>query len=155
MSVEEQIRSEKESLIEFLKRKYTPGVKFYQWFTAFSTRRRDDGTIEHCYSAVGPRVTQDIINGLHNEEISIDDYVFTCSKFWADCNVFRPSWFTIQNHRRKRHIINCELRKNIRSKDKRRRERNECKRKLYNFLNTQKDKINEKDTLFMCMHWYH
>lgn len=111
MSIDERARFSKECLIDFLKHKYVPGAKFYRWHTLSNTRRCDDGTIERYYTAVGPRVAQDIINGLHNEEISIDDYVFTCSKFWADCNVFRPSWFTIQNHRRKRHIINCELRK--------------------------------------------
>ena len=128
MNIDERIKFGKESLIKSLKCKYTPGVKFYQWFTQFSTRHRDDGTIEHCYSAVGPRVTQDIINGLHNEEISIDDYVFTCGKFFADCNVFRQSWFTIRNHILKRHKINCELRKNIRSKDKRKKTRKEAKK---------------------------
>lgn len=111
MSIDERARFSKECLIDFLKHKYVPGAKFYRWHTLSNTRHCDDGTIERYYTAVGPRVAQDIINGLHNEEISIDDYVFTCSKFWADCNVFRPSWFTIQNHRRKRHIINCELRK--------------------------------------------
>lgn len=133
MSVDERIRFGKESLIEFLKRKYTPGLKFYRWHTLSNTRRCDDGTIERCYLAVGPKVAQSIINGLHNEELSIDEYVFTCGQLWADCNVYRPPWFTIQNHRRERHKINCELRKNIRSKDKRRKNRKECKRKLYNF----------------------
>lgn len=140
MSIEEQIRSEKESLIEFLKCKYTPGVKFYQWFTAFSTRRRDDGTIERCYLAVGPKVVQDIINGLHDEEISIDEYVFTCGQLWADCNFYRPSWFTVQNHRKERHITNCKLRKSIRSKDIRRRNRIVCKHKLYTIFNTKRTK---------------
>ncbi len=140
MSVDERIRFGKESLIEFLKRKYTPGLKFYRWHTLANTRRCDDGTIERCYLAVGPKIAQSIINGLHNEELSIDEYVFTCGQFWADCNVYRPPWFTIQNHRRERHKINCELRKNIRSKDKRRKNRKECKRKLYNFLNTKRTK---------------
>ena len=131
MSVYERIRFGEESLIEFLKRTYVPGVKFYRWHTLFNTRCCGDGTIERCYSAVGPRVTQDIINGLHNEEISIDDYVFTCGKFFADCNVFRQSWFTIRNHILKRHKINCELRKNIRSKDKRKKTRKEAKKAKY------------------------
>ena len=138
MSIEERARFSKESLIDFLKHKYVPGAKFYRWHTMSNTRRRDDGTIERYYIAVGPKITQDIIDGLHNEELSIDEYVFTCGQFWADCNVYRPPWFTIQNHRRERHKINCELRKNIRSKDKRRRNRNECKCKLYNFLNTKR-----------------
>lgn len=136
MSVEEQIRSNKESLIDCLKHKYVPCMKFYRWQTLASTRRCDDGTIERCYLAVGPKVVQEIINGLHDEEISIDEYVFTCGQLWADCNFYRPSWFTVQNHRKERHITNCKLCKSIRSKDKRRRERNECKCKLYNFLNT-------------------
>lgn len=140
MSIDERIRSGKESLIDFLKHMYVPGVKFYRWQTLASTRRCDDGTIERCYLAVGPKVEQDIINGLHNEEISIDEYVFTCGQLWADCNFYRPSWFTVRNHRKERHNINCELRKNIRSKDKRRKNRKECKRKLNNFLNTKRTK---------------
>lgn len=111
MSIDERARFSKESFINFLKHKYVPGAKFYRWYTMSSTRLLDDGTIERYYIAVGPRVAQSIIDGLHDEEISIDDYVFTYGQFLADCNVFRPSWFTIQNHRRKRHIINCELRK--------------------------------------------
>lgn len=140
MSIDERIRSGKESLIDCLKHKYVPGMKFYRWHTLASARRCDDGIIKHCYLAVGPKVVQDIINGLHDEEISIDKYVFTCGQFWADCNVYRPPWFVVQNHRRERHKINCELRKNIRSKDTRRRNRKECKRKLNNFLNTKRTK---------------
>lgn len=140
MSIDERIRSGKESLIDCLKHKYVPGMKFYRWQTLASTRRCDDGTIERCYLAVGPKVVQDIINGLHNEEISIYDYVFTCGQFWADCNFYRPSWFTVQNHRKERHNINCELRKNIRSKDIRRRNRIVCKHKLYTIFNTKRTK---------------
>ena len=140
MSINERERFSKESLIDLLKRKYVPVAKFYRWHTMSNTRHCDDGTIERYYIAVGPRVAQSIIDGLCIEEISLDDYVFTCGQFWADCNVYRPPWFVVQNHRRERHKINCELRKNIRSKDTRRRNRKECKRKLNNFLNTERTK---------------
>lgn len=139
MSINEQARFIQEKL-DILKRKYVPGAKFYRWRTTYNTRRLDDGTIERYYIAVGPRVAQSIIDGLRIEEISLDDYVFTCGQFWAECNVYRPPWFVVQNHRRERHKINCKLRKNIRSKDKRRKNRKECKRKLNNFLNTERTK---------------
>ena len=137
MSIDERARFSKECLIEFMKRKYTPNVTFYRWHTMSNTRRCDDGTIERYYIAVGPRVAQSIIDGLRNEEISIDDYVFTYGQFWAECNVYRPAWFETILGKKERHIANCKLRKNTRSKDKRRKNRKECKRKLNNFLNTK------------------
>lgn len=127
MSIDERVRFSKESLIEFLKRKYTPGVKFYQWHTMSSTRRCDDGTIERYYIAVGPKIAQDIVNGLKNEEISIENYVVTCGQFWADCNIYRPPSYEIRNHRRERHNTNINLRKNIRSKDKRKKTRKKAR----------------------------
>lgn len=140
MSIDERARFSKECLIDFLKHKYVPGAKFYRWHTLSNTRRRDDGTIERYYTAVGPKIAQDIIDGLRNEEISIDDYVFTYGQFWAECNVYKQPWFELQIRKKERHITNCELRKNIRSKDKRRRNRTEYKRKLHNFLNTKRTK---------------
>ena len=140
MSIEERARFSKESLIDFLKHKYVPGAKFYRWHTMSNTRRRDDGTIERCYTAVGPKIAQDIIDGLRNEEISIDDYVFTYGQFWAECNVYKLPWFELQIRKKERHKTNCELRKNIRSKDKRRKNRKECRRKLYNFLHIKRTK---------------
>ena len=140
MSINERARFSKESLIDFLKHKYVPGMKFYRWHTLSNTRRRDDGTIERYYTAVGPKIAQDIINGLRNEEISIDDYVFTYGQFWAECNVYKPPWFELQIRKKERHKTNCELRKNIRSKDKRRKHRKKCKRKLYNFLHIKRTK---------------
>lgn len=133
MSIEERARFSKECLIDFMKHKYVPGAKFYRWHTMSNTRRLDDGTIERYYIAVGPKVAQSIIDGLRNEEISIDDYVFTYGQFWAECDVYRPPWLEIQLDKKERHKTNCELRKNIRSKDKRRKHRKTCKRKLYNF----------------------
>ena len=133
MSIEERARFSKECLIDFMKHKYVPGAKFYRWHTMSNTRRLDDGTIERYYIAVGPKVAQSIIDGLRNEEISIDDYVFTYGQFWAECDVYRPPWLEMQLDKKARHTTNCELRKNIRSKDKRRKHRKECKRKLYNF----------------------
>lgn len=140
MSIDERARFSKESLIDFLKHKYVLGVKFYRWHTLSNTRRLDDGTIERYYIAVGPKVAQSIIDGLRNEEISIDDYVFTYGQFWAECNVYKLPWFEIQIRKKERHKTNCELRKNIRSKDKRRKNRKECRRKLHNFLNTKRTK---------------
>ena len=140
MSIDERARFSKECLIDFLKHKYVPGAKFYRWHTMSNTRRCDDGTIERYYIAVGPKVAQSIIDGLRNEEVSIDDYVFTYGQFWAECSVYRIPWFDVLNHRKERHETNCKLRKNIRSKDKRRKNRKECKSKLYNFLNTKRTK---------------
>lgn len=140
MSIEERARFSKECLIDFMKHKYVPGAKFYRWHTMSNTRRLDDGTIERYYIAVGPKVAQSIIDGLRNEEISIEDYVFTYGQFCAECNVYRPPWFEKLLYKKERHKANCELRKNIRSKDKRRKNRKECKRKLYNFLNTKRTK---------------
>lgn len=128
MSIDERARFSKECLIDLLIHKYVPGIKFYRWHTMSNTKRCDDGTIKHCYLAVGPKIAQDIVNGLHNEDVSIADYVFTCGQFWADCNVYRPPWFTVQNHRRERHKINCELRKNVRSKDKRKKTRKKARK---------------------------
>lgn len=139
MSIDERVRFSKECLIEFMKRKYPPNVTFYRWHTMSNTRRCDDGTVERYYIAVGPRVAQSIIDGLRNEEISIDDYVFTYGQFWAECSVYRPPWLEVLNLRKERHKINCELRKNIRSKDKRRKNRID-KRKFYNFLNAKRTK---------------
>lgn len=140
MSINERARFSKESLIDFLKHKYVPGAKFYRWHTMSNTRRLDDGTIERYYIAVGPKIAQCIIDGLHDEEISIDDYVFTYGQFWAECNVYRPAWFETILGKKERHIANCKLRENIRSKDKRRKNRKECKRKVNNFLNTKRTK---------------
>ena len=140
MSIEERARFSKESLIDFLKHKYVPGMKFYRWHTLSNTRRCDDGTIERYYTAVGPKIAQDIIDGLRNEEISIDDYVFTYGQFWAECNVYKQPWFELQIRKKERHITNCKLRKNIRSKDKRRKDRKESRHKLNNFLNTKRTK---------------
>lgn len=123
----DRARFSKECLIEMLKCKYTPNVKFYRWYTMSNTRRCDDGTIERYYLAVGPRVVQDIIKGLQNEEISIEDYVFTYGQFWAESTIYRPPWFKDQNHRRDRHEINCELRKKLRSNHKRKQYRKTCK----------------------------
>lgn len=127
MSIDERARFSKECLIDFLKHKYVPGAKFYRWHTLSNTRRCDDGTIERYYTAVGPRVAQDIINGLHNEEISIDDYTYMYGQYWAECDMYRPAWLEVQNHRKERHTINCSLCKNIRSKDKRKKTRKEAR----------------------------
>jgi len=131
---------EKECLIRFLKSKYTPNVKFYRWHTMSNTRRCDDGRIERYYIAVGPKVAQSIIDGLQNEGFSIDDYTYLYGQYWAECDVYRPAWLEIQNHRKERHDINCKLRKNIRSKDKRRKTRKEARKLKFvtidEFLNT-------------------
>lgn len=140
MNIKERARFSKECLIDFLKHKYVPGAKFYRWHTMSNTRRCDDGRVERYYIAVGPKVAQSIIDGLRNEEFSLDDYVFTYGQFWAECNVYRQPWFKMLLDKKERHVANCKLRKNIRSKDKRRKDRKECKRKLNNFLNTKRTK---------------
>ena len=141
----DRARFSKECLIELLKCKYTPNVKFYRWHTMTSTRRRDDGTVEQYYVAVGPRVVQDIVKGLQNEEISIENYVFDDGQFWAESTIYRPPWFTIQNHRRERHKINCELRKNARSKSVRKKHRYECKHGPYRCMTIDEFLLRIKD----------
>ena len=124
MSIFDTARFNKECLIAFLKCKFTSNVKFYRWHTMVSSRRCDDGTVERYYVAVGPKIVQDIINGLHNEEISIDDYVFNYgSQFHAESDVYRLPWWKMLNHRKERHILNCELHKNTRSKHERKSHR--------------------------------
>lgn len=118
---------EKECLIRFLKRKYTPNVKFYRWHTMSNTRRCDDGRVVRYYIAVGPKIAQSIIDGLHDEGFSIDDYTYMYGQCWAECDMFRPPWVEVLNHRKERHTINCSLRKNIRSKDKRKKTREEAR----------------------------
>ena len=147
MSIDKQAKFSKECLIKFLKRKYTPGVKFYRWHTMSNNRRCDDGRIERYYIAVGPRIAQSIIDGLHNEGFSIDDYVFTHGQFWAECDMYRPPWVEVLNHKKERHTINCSLRQNIRSKDKRKKTREEARNfrfiTIEEFLN-MKNNIRKK-----------
>ena len=144
-SLFDRARFGKECLIELLKCKYTPNVKFYRWHTMTSTRRCDDGTVEQYYVAVGPRVVQDIVKGLQNEEISIENYVFDDGQFWAESTIYRPPWFKDQNHRRERHKINCELRKNARSKSVRKKHRYECKHGPYKCMTMEEFLLRLKD----------
>lgn len=126
------IRFSKENLIEFLKRKFTPTSQYYSW-----------RTIEYGlgkYYACGRRVVQEILRSVQAEDISIEEYVYEYNQFDAISDFYRPNWFRYLENRKERHITNCKLRKNIRSKDKRRKDRTECKRKLNNFLNTKRTK---------------
>lgn len=126
------IRFDEENMIEFLKRKYTPTSQYYSWHS-----------MEYApgmYCACGKLVVQEILRSAQAEDISIEEYVHEYAQFYAMTDIYRPNWFTYLRNRKERHKINCEWRKSIRSKDKRRRNRTECRRKLNNFLNTKRTK---------------
>ena len=118
---------DKENMIEFLKRKYTPTSQYYSWHTMEYVPSK--------YCACGKLVVQEILKSVQAEDISIEEYVHEYAQFYAMTDIYRPNWFTYLKNRKERHITNCEWRKSIRSKDKRRKNRKESKRKLYNFLN--------------------
>ena len=126
------IRFSKENLIEFLKRKFTPASQYYSWRTMESAQGK--------YYACGRRVVQEILRSVQAENISIEEYVYEYNRFDAISDFYRPNWFMYLENRKERHITNCKLRKSIRSKDKRRKNRKDCKCKLYNFLNTKRTK---------------
>lgn len=126
------IRFSKENLIEFLKRKFTPTSQYYSWRTMEYGQGK--------YYACGKRVVQEILRSIQAEDISIEEYVYEYDRFDAISDFYRPNWFRYLENRKKRHITNCELRKNIRSKDKRRKNRKESRHKLNNFLNTKRTK---------------
>lgn len=139
MSIHKQNIFSKENFIKFLKRRYMSGTKFYRWYTLTITKRCADGTVEHHYLAVGPKVVQSIINGFRYEEISIDDYnLYIHGRCYVECNVYKQSWTEVQNHRRKRHEFNCELCKHVHSKDRRKKIRKEA-REFESSLHKYKD----------------
>lgn len=124
------IRFSKENTIKFLERRYTPTSQYYSWHSMEYAQGK--------YCACGKYIVQEILRSAQAEDISIEEYVHEYDLYYAMTDFYRPNWFTYLENRKERHKTNCELRKNIRSKAKRRRNRKECKRKLYNFLNTKR-----------------
>ena len=119
------IRFGKENLIEFLKRNFTPTSQYYSW-----------RTIEYApckYYACGRHVVQEILRSIQAEDISIEEYVYEYYQFDAISDFYRPNWFRYLENRKERHIANCKLRKNTRSKDKRRKNRKESKAQIKQF----------------------
>ena len=121
------IRFNKESKIKFLKRKYTPTSNYYSWYTVTGESRR--------YFACGKHIVQEILRSAQAEGINVEEYVYEYDQFYATSDICRLNWSKYLENRRERHIINCKLRKNIRSKDKRKRSRNDVSA-MYIFLNT-------------------
>lgn len=126
------VRFNKEDKIKFLKSKFTPTSQYYSWRTMEYAPGK--------YYAGGRRVVQEILKSVQAEDISIEEYVYEYDQFYAISDFYRPNWFRYLENRMERHITNCKLRKNIRSKDKRRKNRKECRCKLNNFLNTKRTK---------------
>lgn len=122
----------KEDKIKFLKRKYTPTSQYYSWRTMEYAPGK--------YCACGKHIVQEILRSAQAEGINVEEYVYEYDQFYAMTDFYRPNWFSYLENRMERHKINCELRKNIRSKDERRKNKKECKCKLYNFLNTKRTK---------------
>ena len=122
------MRFSKENQIEFLKRKYTPTSHYYSWRT-FSYKPEYDVKHEpHKYYASGKYVVQEILRGALAEGISIEEYVYEYNQFYATSDFYRPNWFKYLENRKTRHKINCELRKNIRSKNKRKKHKKEVRK---------------------------
>lgn len=115
------IRFNKENQIEFLKRKYTPTSHHYSWYAVHKT---DDGK----YFACGKYVIQEILRSAQAEDISIEEYVYDYDQFYATTDFYRPNWFKYLENRKKRYKVNFDLRKNIRSKDKRKKTRKEARK---------------------------
>lgn len=125
------IRFNKENQIEFLKRKYTPTSHYYSW-RAFSYKPEYDIKYEPCkYYASGKHIVQEIIRSAQAEGISIEEYVYDYNQFYAITDFYRPDWFKYLENRKKRHKTNVDLRKNVRSKDKRKKTRKEARKFKY------------------------
>lgn len=122
------IRFSKENQIEFLKRKYTPTSHYYSWQT-FTYKPEYDIKYEPCkYYASGKHVVQEIIKSAQAEGISIEEYVYDYNQFYATIDFYRPNWLEYLKNRKERHTINTDLRKNVRSKDKRKKVREEARK---------------------------
>lgn len=107
------IRFSKENQIEFLKRKYTPTARYYSWYT---------NNCEPCkYYACGKHIVQEILRSAQAEGISVEEYVYDYNQFYAITNFYRPNWLKYLENRAERHKINADLRKNVRSKFKRKK----------------------------------
>lgn len=107
------MRFDKENQIKFLKRKYTPTSRYYSWYT---------NNCEPCkYYACGKHIVQEILRSAQAEGISIEEYVYDYNQFYAITNFYRPNWLKYLENRAERHKINADLRKNVRSKFKRKK----------------------------------
>lgn len=124
------IRFSKENTIKFLKRRYTPTSQYYSWHTVKYT--------PSMYAACGKYIVQEILRSAQAEDISIEEYVHEYNLFYAMTDIYRPNWFTYLENRKKRHKINYELRKNIHSKDKRKKIRKKA-REFESSLHKYKD----------------
>ena len=118
------IRFNKENQIEFLKRKYTPTSHHYSWY---AVHKFDDGK----YLACGRYVIQEILRNAQAEDISIEEYVYDYDQFYAITDFYRPNWFKYLENRKKRHATNIDLRKNVRSKDKRKKTRKRARNFMF------------------------
>lgn len=114
------IRFDKENQIKFLKRRYTPTSHYYSWHTKNYEPNK--------YFACGKYVVQEILRSAQAEGISVEEYVYDYDQFYVTTDFYRPNWFKYLENRNKRHIINADLRKNIRSKDKRKKTRKEARK---------------------------
>lgn len=125
------IRFNKENQIEFLKRKYTTTSHYYSW-RAFSYKPEYDIKYEpRKYYASGKHIVQEIVRSAQAEGISIEEYVYDYNQFYAITDFYRPDWFKYLENRKKRHKTNVDLRKNVRSKDKRKKTRKEARKFKY------------------------
>ena len=118
------IRFNKENQIEFLKRKYTPTSHHYSWY---AVHKSDDGK----YLACGKYVIQEILRNAQAEDISIEEYVYDYDQFYATTDFYRPNWFKYLENRKKRRATNIDLRKNVRSKDKRKKTRKRARNFMF------------------------
>ena len=118
------IRFNKENQIEFLKRKYTPTSHHYSWY---AIHKSDDDK----YFACGKYVIQEILRNAQAEDISIEEYVYDYDQFYATTDFYRPNWFKYLENRKKRHATNIDLRKNVRSKDKRKKTRKRARNFMF------------------------
>lgn len=116
------IRFNKENQIKFLKRKYTPTSHHYSWYAIHESDH------DSKYLACGKYVIQEILRNAQAEGISIEEYVYYYNQFYATTDFYRPNWFKYLENRKKRHTTNVDLRKNVRSKDKRKKTRKEIRR---------------------------
>lgn len=122
------IRFNKENQIKFLKRKYTPTAQYYSWYATAYRPEYDVKYEKHKYYASGKHVVQEIIKSAQAEGISIEEYVYDYNQFYAIADFYRPNWLKYLEVRKKRHTTNCELRKNVHSKNKRKETRKEARK---------------------------
>ena len=107
-----------------MKRKYTPTSHHYSWY---AVHKFDDGK----YLACGRYVIQEILRNAQAEDISIEEYVYDYDQFYAITDFYRPNWFKYLENRKKRHATNIDLRKNVRSKDKRKKTRKRARNFMF------------------------